>query len=130
MTAPATSPAVTARKVPAVRIELAQAEGCYHGHTPTADLTGPGLWERANRTLSDWSITAPRNGSYHKTDYRVTYADGEVYRGTLGLNWRDHDLVVEIRETVEAVLGCPDPTAFMPGTQDRIRAFAVTHEIG
>lgn len=74
-------------KIPAESITLNRAEG------RTSELVGPktvhggadSVWDRANALLRSWSQSAPKDGSYHKTDFVVTYADGETYEGRYDL---------------------------------------------
>ncbi len=42
-------------------------------------------WEEANRVLSNWSWTAPKNGGYNKCDFTIEFEDGLVYSGRYDL---------------------------------------------
>ena len=68
-----------------VSIWLSRAEG-WHDECSSITLSNsPELWQRANLVLMAWSYTAPRDGSYHKCDFKVTYEDGETYEGRFDL---------------------------------------------
>lgn len=46
--------------------------------------------EDADETLRDWARTAPKpSGGYDKTDFKVTFADGETYEGRYDLTQED-----------------------------------------
>jgi len=64
--------------VSVTEVWLNRAEG------PTKLLTGPRTetsLEDANRVIRGWATTAPKDGSYHKVDFKVTWSDGEDPRG-------------------------------------------------
>lgn len=63
----------------ATAIMLNRAEGPI-AHTGKVELSGPDVWAQAERQLAKWRVTAGRIG-YDKTDFVVTFADGETYTG-------------------------------------------------
>lgn len=66
-------------------IFLNRAEG------PTRDLgqrTVKSL-EAANRVIKEWATSAPRDGSYHKVDFRVVWDDDESYEGRYDMTYED-----------------------------------------
>lgn len=50
---------------------------------------GVSLWQRADAQLRSWSFTAPSTGGYDKCDFKVTFADGEMYEGRYDLKRGD-----------------------------------------
>ena len=72
------------QKIKAVSIWLNRAEGPTDecGQVEFSDVN---VWQRADMMLRAWSETAPQDGRYHKTDFKVTYADGETYTGRLDM---------------------------------------------
>jgi len=42
-------------------------------------------WAEAKKALLNLSEYAPKNGSYDKTDFRIDWADGQVYTGRYDL---------------------------------------------
>lgn len=68
----------------AISIRLERAEGRVH-ECESVTFSSPSVWEDAGRRLFSWSMTAPREGGYHKCDFCVTYEDGETYEGRYDL---------------------------------------------
>lgn len=59
------------------------------------------IWSAADQALRIMAVQAPRDRSYHKTDFEVHFADGHRYKGQYELNYRDTveaDLQKHIRE--------------------------------
>jgi len=73
-------------KVQPVKIEIRRAEGRTDECT---DWKAYESFADADRMLGLWARTAPKDGSYHKCDFRVTYADGETYEGRFDLVFKD-----------------------------------------
>jgi hypothetical protein len=92
----ATKSTPASQKKRAIKIWVHRAEGSTNeaGKERTFDGTDQNIWERANNALSDWRVTAPSDGSYHKCDFKVTYEDGETYEGR-------YDLSKKTRTTIE-----------------------------
>ena len=130
-------------KIRAVRFDLHRAEG------PSAECIRVtcNTWEESDSILQTWARTAPKPGNgYDKTDFTVTYADGESYTGTYYL--KNHDthhtgqLARHIREfmTFYAGLRCPSHMTrkayqelmdqYGPAEQENARAFLDGYELG
>lgn len=63
-------------------------------------VAGSGCWAKASAALRSWAITAPEDGSYHKTDFTVTFEDGGTYEGRYDLaRDSDGDLAGHARDT-------------------------------
>jgi hypothetical protein len=75
--------------IPAVSILLNRAEGPSR-ECGEKTFTGPDCWQQAHRQLRNWSYSAPKGGGYDKTDFTVTFADGNEYEGRFDLS-RDWD---------------------------------------
>jgi hypothetical protein len=78
------------KKINAVKFEINRAEG-PRGHE---DVEVVQSWDAAESLLHNWSTTAPKDldGGCHKCDFTITFADGLIYKGGLGLvHWtRNH----------------------------------------
>lgn len=72
-------------KVKAVRFDLERVEG-RHSECVKVSVT---TWAGADSILRQWAHTAPDDGSYHKCDFKVHYADGETYEGRFDLKRHD-----------------------------------------
>jgi hypothetical protein len=68
----------------AISIRLERAEGRVR-ECESVVFVRPSMWQDANLRLFQWSMTAPRDGGYHKCDFRVTFEDGETYEGRYDL---------------------------------------------
>ncbi|MED1738166.1 hypothetical protein P4U97_01275 [Bacillus swezeyi] len=42
-------------------------------------------WIQAESTISNWALTAPKNGSYDKIDFHIIWNDGSEYSGRFAL---------------------------------------------
>lgn len=94
-------------RVPAVSITLHRAEGFQHEIT-TVDCGGPNPWQEAQETLRRWARTAPDDGSYHKCDIAVHYADGERFSFRHDLTCNEQvDLGHELRSTLDWIIEQP-----------------------
>jgi hypothetical protein len=79
-------------------------------------------WEEANRVLQRMAMTAPDRG-YDKTDFEVTYTDGETYTGRYDLKRHDvqlGDLGRHIRQICEFNAGLYCPSHMTPEQYQRI----------
>lgn len=63
------------------KIEITRAEG------PTGSLERATVrtFEDADQKLLEASLTAPETGGYDKTDFAITFDDGNTYQGTYDL---------------------------------------------
>lgn len=68
-----------------VRIDFNRAEG----HAHECRLHSFFLWEDFNHRVRRAALTAPADGSWHKCDVRVTWADGETWSYRIDLT-ADH----------------------------------------
>jgi hypothetical protein len=79
-------------KIQAREIWIRRAEGRpgrddMEPHTFKAGAVSP--WEQANAWIHRQARSAPEGGGYDKTDFKITYADGETYEGRFDLE-REH----------------------------------------
>ncbi len=74
-------------KIKATRIEFTYKEGRTDQMPKEWPVVceGPDCWALAHKQLLDWSEVAPKTGGYDKTDFTVTYADGQTYSGRYDL---------------------------------------------
>jgi hypothetical protein len=100
-------------------------------------------WAMANAQLSKWAETAPEpGGGYHKTDFTVSWEDGEEYSGSYDLRRQDTeyaDLGAHIADFLRFHTGehCPDHmtdeqySAYMQqtGRQAETKAWLAKYEI-
>lgn len=95
-------------KVPVKAIWLRRATG------PNRDL-GERLvasFETADAVLRKWAETAPKGGGYDKVDFKITWEDGETYKGRYDLVREDEtkaDLARHMKEfcSFHGGLWCP-----------------------
>ena len=67
--------------IPVKSILIHRAEGYSHECRPrTVDTL-----EQASSALASMAYTAPSDGSYHKTDFTITFANGNTYSGRIDL---------------------------------------------
>ncbi len=79
-------------KIKAVRITLDRAEGLTSECGPKPPVT---TFAEANALLRRMAHTAPPKGrGYDKTDFKIEFADGQVYEGRI-------DLQCDVYETIE-----------------------------
>lgn len=57
-------------------------------------------WRAANEQLRQWARHAPRTGGYDKTDFTITWSDGDSYTGRFDLQYQD-----ALRHTKFGLLG-------------------------
>lgn len=104
--------------VPVASIKLHRAEGPH-------ELLRNGLGEahmasfrEADRVLSGWGYSAPKEGGYDKVDFTVTWADGNTYKGRYDLHYPGRpndegrtypDLAKHIRDFVTFSTGMAKP---------------------
>lgn len=95
--------------IPAVSIRLHRAEG----PTPLPEpiiVTAPDVWVKAREVLFLWARTAPGCPGdrlalgVDKTDFTVTWEDGETYDGTFGLTYTDQNLPGHIRRYLQYLM--------------------------
>ncbi len=103
------------------RIELGWNEGGHPETTIAAEDGHGGVYARANAVIEQWAETAPTEGGYNKTDFKIVFADGEEYEGRLDLKGpgqanRDMDLSDHVREHVDIYSGRLTPP-WMPERQ-------------
>lgn len=117
-------------KKPATSIRLNRAEGCSTSLAHEGvEFIGPNPWSEARAQLQMWAFTAPRDGSVDKTDFTVTYADGETYDGVFGLTFTDTDLPGHMRRFLEHLLEHPDVYG-RDVDMDDVTTFLREYEIG
>jgi hypothetical protein len=68
------------------RIAITRAEGLPHECSVTHIC---GTWDDADAVLKRMAATAPDSGGYDKTDFRITWEDGETYLGRYDLTRQD-----------------------------------------
>jgi hypothetical protein len=68
------------------RIAITRAEGLPHECGVTHIC---GTWDDADAVLKRMAATAPDSGGYDKTDFRITWEDGETYLGRYDLTRAD-----------------------------------------
>lgn len=116
-------------KIKMVKITLERAEG-------PADLTGKPVtfntWKEANWWLQKQAVFCTDLGS-DKTDFVVTYEDGQTYKGTYGLEkedmFRSNMLEKHMKSFLEAVAsGKWD--RHQPGISQEAKKFLERYEIG
>lgn len=61
-------------------------------------------WDAANKQLSQWSIYAPDDGSYHKTFFKIVFTDNTEYTGRFDLTRKGGTLQNHIREHLAFIL--------------------------
>lgn len=79
------------QKIAAVQIEFNFSEAGW----PIANRIFKGTktltcWQQANKAIFRHAFTMDPRGSYDKTDFRVTFADGDTYTGRIDISNRDH----------------------------------------
>ena len=95
-------------KIPVKKVELLWSE---NGDSYLGDYESFAAADDALRCMA-WS--APEDGTYHKTEYKVTFKDGESYQGRICLKLHDveFELIIQyaMRECVDYHAGraCPD----------------------
>ena len=87
-------------KLTAVEIVFPFSES---GHVPETTFKGKDCWKDAQAALSTASLFAPRDGCYHKTDFTITWSDGDTYNGRLDLKHPNadnlrNDLAAHVRD--------------------------------
>jgi len=73
-------------KVSVKSVWLSRAEG----RTQEIEQRTVSSVEAADEQLQRWAHTAPKDGSYHKTDFKVTWSDDETYEGRYDLQFDDY----------------------------------------
>lgn len=66
-------------------------------------------WDEANRVIKEIARTAPDDGCYDKTDFKITFEDGFVYTGRYDVTYSDvskpEPLRMHVREFVKFLCG-------------------------
>ena len=75
-------------KIKVVKINLYRAEGRVQDCVAATATR----FSAADAWLRCWSTTAPDDGSYHKCDFTIEWADGETYEGRYDLKKHDGSL--------------------------------------
>ncbi len=76
----------TATKVTVKEIKITRVEG-YQEECNQPIMASN--WNEANAVLRAMAITAPKDDTYNKVDFVVTYTDGETYEGRYDLKYQD-----------------------------------------
>lgn len=63
-----------------IKVRIQRAEGKISQCDGWHEFTGADIERRANAYLAEISRTAPRDGSYHKTDVELTFENGETVK--------------------------------------------------
>ena len=83
---------ITMQKIQVKEITITRAEGpsaeCGNKHVVTS-------FADSERILSAMSRTAPQGGGYDKTDFTVTFEDGESYTGRYDLKYERDETIAE-----------------------------------
>lgn len=87
--------------IKAIKIEILWSECPYLGNAPYV-FEGDNCWEKARKLLRDAaSLIKPDMLGYHKTDYKVTWADGETYEARADLKYIGHkDNEIDLPELI------------------------------
>lgn len=80
----------TATKVTVKEIKITRVEG-YQEECNQPIMSSN--WDEANAVLRAMAITAPKDNTYNKVDFVVTYTDGETYEGRYYLQYTDTGIV-------------------------------------
>ena len=115
---------------PATSISLMLAEGPNHLCGKTVVITED-VWAGAEAQLREWSYSAPHSRDQlggSKTDFTVTYEDGETYSGTFFLQQDDTDLPSHIRAHLQHVIDHREHYTHLD--VDEYVTFLDTYEIG
>lgn len=126
-------------KVRATKITVMRAEGPSDLCGKVHEFTGGDVWQEARRHLVLASISAPGHPldphplGYHKTDFTVTWEDGEIYSGTLCMTYHEYSIARHMQEYLQHVIDNHDDYVLM-GSEipdvDALRNFLSTYEIG
>jgi len=95
-------------KIQAVKIELERKEGVLD----KAVVEAPNVWVKANQILARWARTAPPGRAYDRTDFIITFADGEKYKGKYEINRMDMtraSLDAHVQKFVKTMAGKYNP---------------------
>lgn len=90
-----------ATMIPVKSIEITRAEGPIDECGVTVVVSS---FAEASRVLARIAETAPNTGGYDKTDFRVTWADGEIYDGRADIQ-RDHVVGYDLADHIRSFLG-------------------------
>ncbi len=95
-------------KIPVKKVELLYSE---NGTFWLADYES---FADADDALRMMAVSAPADGTYHKTGYKVTFMDGESYEGRVCLKRHDSDFPTVIQWAMRSFVdyhagrACPD----------------------
>lgn len=108
-------------KIPVAKVELLYSE---NGSFWLADYES---FAAADDALRMMAVSAPTDGTYHKTGYKVTFMDGESYEGRVCLKRHDKEfeLVIQyaMRSFVDYHAGRQRPDHQTPEEYEKILAF-------
>lgn len=108
--------------IPAVSISFTYSE-CPGVNAPRS-FSGPDVWRRA----AHWLAMLPKPDlGYYKTDFTVTYEDGETYEGRYDIGADAPTLGSHIRGFIKSLERHP---ADNESVVEEYRTFAATYEIG
>lgn len=131
-------------KIQPKTIWLQRAEGYIEEIERDGEHTVSTFAEAAT-VLKRWALTAPKDGTYDKCDFKVTYADGDTYEGRFDLEYKHAQeadpLGAHMRDVVtfHAGVRCPAHmtsgkyAAFVgarPDKQIEAAKFLTTYQIG
>lgn len=86
-------------------------------------------WAGVDCRLIAMHLKAPTGGSYHKTDFKITWSDGEIYEGRIDVDGNElPDLAAHIREFCELYSGRRAPSHSTPEKWARFVAEMTTAE--
>lgn len=94
------------------KISITRAEGRTSECGIVEFFTGPEAWGKATSALFMMSISAPKDGGYHKVDFAIVWEDGEEYVGRVDLKHHtveSPNLATHVRDFCEIHSGrwCP-----------------------
>lgn len=110
-------------KIQPTEIRITRAEGRAH-LCGSANARSFDSFRAANAWLFSQSPTFPKTGGYDKHDFRITYADGEVYEGRLdckaaGCADADLDVGRHVRDFLGFMAGAHRPAHMDEATYRR-----------
>ena len=60
--------------------------------TTARTFSGSNCWQDAQRFINSKALHFPKDGSYCKVDFKITFSDGQKYFGRLNATQDDHNL--------------------------------------
>lgn len=95
---------VQVQKIKVQSITFSNKEGLIDGSCQECPKTVNSFLE-ADNTLRRWADEAPKTGGYDKTNFVVTYSDGQTYSGRFDLRYSDREKLDLLGEHMLAFLG-------------------------